>query len=193
MQSSRNIKANAYILIGGSSKRFGSPKWEATFNGVRLIDQTWESCKEFENRYIIGKSKFNQIEYPFILDKMVKVQSPLNGIYSALKDSNKEWNFIISCDLPLMSSKIIQKMWNKGNKSADAIVPIIDEQSHPVCAFYNKEIELNIKKELMVNNLKVVNLLKLIKTDYIDMNENRKEFTNMNTQEDLQNIINKVY
>ena len=40
MQSSTKINANAYVLIGGSSKRFGSPKWAAKLNGVRLIDHT---------------------------------------------------------------------------------------------------------------------------------------------------------
>ena len=49
MQSSTKINANAYVLIGGSSKRFGSPKWEAKLNGVRLIDHTWEICKIFES------------------------------------------------------------------------------------------------------------------------------------------------
>ena len=61
MQSSTKINANAYILIGGSSKRFGSPKWAVKLNGVRLIDHTWEICKVFNKRYIIGKSRHNQI------------------------------------------------------------------------------------------------------------------------------------
>ena len=70
MQSSTKINANAYVLIGGSSKRFGSPKWEAKLNGVRLIDHTWEICKIFESCTIVGKSKNNEIRYPFLKDKI---------------------------------------------------------------------------------------------------------------------------
>ena len=115
MQSSTKINANAYVLIGGSSKRFGSPKWAAKLNGVRLIDHTWKICKVFKKRYIIGKSRHNQIKYPFLEDEIVKIQSPLNGIYSALSHSKEKWNFIISCDLPLMSSEMIRKIWANGN------------------------------------------------------------------------------
>ena len=193
MQSSTKINANAYVLIGGSSKRFGSPKWAAKLNGVRLIDHTWKICKVFKKRYIIGKSRHNQIKYPFLEDEIVKIQSPLNGIYSALSHSKEKWNFIISCDLPLMSSEMIRKIWTNGNKSADAIVPIIKEQSNPVCAFYNQKAHSNIKKELINKNLKVLDILQLIKTDYVPINDNQKEFANMNTRKDLKGIINKSY
>ena len=145
MQSSTKINANAYILIGGSSKRFGSPKWEAKLNGVRLIDHTWEICKIFESCTIVGKSKNNEIKYPFLEDKVDNVQSPINGIYTALSHSNNEWNFIISCDLPLMTSNSINKIWDNGNIESDAIVPIIKKQKHPLCAFYNLSL-INISE-----------------------------------------------
>ena len=188
---STKIKANAYILIGGLSNRFGSPKWEAKLKGVRLIDHTWEICKVFKKRYIIGKSDYTQIKYPLLKDKIEKIQTPLNGIYTALSHSEEKWNFIISCDLPLMSSKMIQKIWNNGNKSTDAIVPFIYKRSNPVCAFYNNRIQSDIKKELEKDNLKVLDLLQLINTNYVQIDENQKEFTNMNTRNDLEGIINK--
>jgi|TARA_B110000914_G_scaffold109622_1_gene96012 molybdopterin-guanine dinucleotide biosynthesis protein A len=90
-----------------------------------------------------------------------------------------------------MSSKMIQRIWNSGNKSADAIVPIINKRSNPVCAFYNNRIQSDIKKELEKDNLKVLDLLQLINTNYVQIDENQKEFTNMNTRNDLEGIINK--
>ena len=92
-----------------------------------------------------------------------------------------------------MSSEMIRKIWANGNKSADAIVPIIKEQSNPVCAFYNQKAHSNIRKELINKNLKVLDILQLIKTDYVPINDNQKEFANMNTRKDLKGIINKSY
>ena len=71
MQSSTKINANAYVLIGGSSKRFGSPKWKAKLNGVRLIDHTWEICKIFDNCTIVGKSKNNENIFSFLTIKWI--------------------------------------------------------------------------------------------------------------------------
>ena len=188
MQSSTKINANAYILIGGSSKRFGSPKWEAKLNGVRLIDHTWEICKIFESCTIVGKSKNNEIKYPFLKDKIDNVQSPINGIYTALSHSNNEWNFIISCDLPLMTSNSINKIWDSGNIESDAIVPMIKKQKHPLCAFYNRRINKIIKSQMDKGDLKVIQALELFNTSYLPIKSDDKNFFNMNTIKDLNEI-----
>tara|TARA_Y100000746_G_scaffold47147_1_gene36303 strand:+ start:861 stop:1442 length:582 start_codon:yes stop_codon:yes gene_type:complete len=188
MQSSTKINANAYVLIGGSSKRFGSPKWEAKLNGVRLIDHTWEICKIFESCTIVGKSKNNEIKYPFLEDKVDNVQSPINGIYTALSHSNNEWNFIISCDLPLMTSNSINKIWDNGNIESDAIVPIIKKQKHPLCAFYNRRINKIIKSQMDKGDLKVIKALELFNTSYLPIKSDDKNFFNMNTIKDLNEI-----
>ena len=188
MQSSTKINANAYILIGGSSKRFGSPKWEAKLNGVRLIDHTWEICKIFESCTIVGKSKNNEIKYPFLKDKIDNVQSPINGIFTALSHSNNEWNFIISCDLPLMNSNSINKIWDNGNIESDAIVPMIKKQKHPLCAFYNRRINKIIKSQMDKGDLKVIHALELFNTSYLPIKSDDKNFFNMNTIKDLNEI-----
>ena len=188
MQSSTKINANAYVLIGGSSKRFGSPKWEAKLNGVRLIDHTWEICKIFESCTIVGKSKNNEIKYPFLEDKVDNVQSPINGIYTALSHSNNEWNFIISCDLPLMTSNSINKIWDNGNIESDAIVPMIKKQKHPLCAFYNRRINKIIKSQIDKGDLKVIQALELFNTSYLPIKSDDKNFFNMNTIKDLNEI-----
>ena len=188
MQSSTKINANAYVLIGGSSKRFGSPKWEAKLNGVRLIDHTWEICKIFESCTIVGKSKNNEIKYPFLKDKIDNVQSPINGIFTALSHSNNEWNFIISCDLPLMTSNSINKIWDNGNIESDAIVPMIKKQKHPLCAFYNRRINKIIKSQMDKGDLKVIQALELFNTSYLPIKSDDKNFFNMNTIKDLNEI-----
>jgi len=188
MKLATKIQANAYILIGGSSRRFGSPKWAAELNQVRLIDHIWNECERFQTCHVIGKTLTEKIDYPFIKDEIHEIQSPLNGLYTALMNTNKDWNFIISCDLPLITKDIIQRIWNNGNKTADAIVPLVDLQKHPLCAFYNRKIVLQIKEEILNNKLKVMDILKLIQTDYVDIKKNKNQFFNMNTKRDLEKI-----
>ena len=80
------IKASAFILIGGESKRFGSPKWQATINGRSILDRIWGVCNGFENRYVIGKEKPDSISYPFIKDEL-DIQAPINGLYTAFNNA----------------------------------------------------------------------------------------------------------
>ena len=80
----KNFPASAFILTGGNSKRFGSPKWRATINGEFVLERIWKSCKNFEHRYVIGKKKPADMDKPFISDKLEFV-APINGLYTALE------------------------------------------------------------------------------------------------------------
>ena len=110
MSNDKKYNTSAFILIGGLSRRFGPRKWKAELNNGRLIDHMWNICHNFENRFIIGKTEPEHLAYPFISDEL-DIQTPLNGIYTALLNSKQEWNFIISCDLPLMNPQVIRSIW----------------------------------------------------------------------------------
>ena len=191
MNQSTIIPANAYILIGGNSRRFGEPKWKAQINGFTMIEYAWNICSDFKNRFIIGKSKPNEIEYSFIND-VLDIQSPLNGLYSALQETDSEWNFMLSCDLPLISKEVISKIWTFGKHSADSIVPMVYNQPQPISAFYNKQIKSKITHQIKSDKLSMQTLLKSINTNYVNMDEYEKEFSNMNTKDDYNRIIQSV-
>ena len=95
------ITAKAFILIGGENKRFGSPKWKAVIDGKTVLDRIWDSCTEFENRFVVGKEKPSDLNKSFIQDEL-KLNAPINGLYTALKNSKTDWNLLLSCDLPLI-------------------------------------------------------------------------------------------
>ena len=181
------IKATAFILIGGNSERFGSPKWKATISGQSVLDRIWNSCDSFEKRYMIGKEKPDSISYHFFKDEL-DIQAPINGLYTALNYSNSDWNFIISCDLPLMTTEIIQSLWTLGNHDADAIVPMVNDYFQLTCAFYHKRILKQIPRQIEEGDLSLHGLLNSIKMEMVIMDDNENEFTNMNTVEDLSKI-----
>ena len=188
MPSAKIFDASAYILIGGLSSRFGSPKWKANVNNFQIIDHLWDICKDFQSCHIIGKTKPEGVTYPFLQDQL-DVQSPIIGLLTALNHSDKDWIFLISCDLPLMTSETIQSIRTLGNQSADAIVPLVNDFKQPICAFYNKRILKNVRSMVSNNELRLHNILDEIQSDYVVMDTFEKEFTNMNTVKDLEKIL----
>ena len=191
MNHHTKIPATAFILIGGESKRFGSPKWAATIDGQRMIDRTWELCDIFENRFVIGKQKPESISYPIISDEL-EIQTPINGIYSALNHSDSDWNFMISCDLPLMTKNIIYKLWKTTDKNSDAIVPFVSGYVQATCAFYHKRILPQIPQQIENGDLSLQGLLNCINTETVNMNLNENEFTNMNTPDDHERMVLEI-
>ena len=191
MNRSTKISTSAFILIGGQSKRFGYPKWKSKIGEKTLLDHIYNVCSLFDNTFIVGKKKPAKFNKPFLKDKF-DFQAPINGIFSSLEKSNSDWSFIISIDLPLMTPSIIKEIWESGNKSQDVIMPRIKDYLQPVCAFYHKRILPQILNQIEKNELSLHSLINNIKTDYLDMDNYSKEFSNMNTQEEYNEINKKI-
>ena len=191
MNRSTKISTSAFILIGGQSKRFGYPKWKSKIGEKTLLDHIYNMCSLFDDTFIIGKKKPKGFNKPFIKDKF-DFQAPINGIFSALSKTHSDWNFVISIDLPLMTPKLIKKIWQSGNKSKNAIVPKIGDYLQPVCAFYHRKILPQISNQIEKNELSLHALIDCIKTDYVKMDNYRLQFSNMNTQEDYSQINNEI-
>ena len=191
MNRSTKISTSAFILIGGQSKRFGYPKWKSKIGEKTLLDHIYNVCSLFDNTFIVGKKKPAEFNKPFLKDEF-DFQAPINGIFSALNKTHSDWNFVISIDLPLMTPKLIKKIWQSGNKSKNAIVPKIGDYLQPVCAFYNRKVLPEISNQIEKNELSLHALIDCIKTDYVNMDNYSKQFSNMNTQDDYSQISNEI-
>ena len=177
------ISATAFILIGGKSERFGSPKWKAKINGKSVLDIVWDACNSFENRIIVGKEKLDGFEKPFIQDTL-KINAPMNGLYTALSNTKTDWILLLSCDLPLIDSKIFKKLWESRKENCDAVIPIANDKMQVTCGFYHKRVLSTLESEIEKKNYSIFKLLEKLNTVYIKFgNDNR--FTNMNTQNDM--------
>ena len=148
-------------------------------------------CSLFDNIFIVGKEKPEGFNKPFIKDEF-DFQAPINGIFTALKITNSDWNFVISIDLPLMKSSIIKEIWELGNKSKNAIIPRVDGYLQPICSFYHKRILSQILNQIESNELSLNGLISSVETNYIDMDNYKKEFLNMNTQKEYNKIIDSI-
>ena len=191
MNKSTKIPISAFILIGGQSKRFGYPKWKSKVGEITLLNHIYNMCSLFDNIFIVGKEKPEGFNKPFIKDKF-DFQAPINGIFTALKITNSDWNFVISIDLPLMKPSIIKEIWELGNKSKNAIIPRVDGYLQPICSFYHKRILSQILNQIENNELSLNGLINSVETNYIDMDNYKKEFLNMNTQKEYNKIIDSI-
>jgi molybdopterin-guanine dinucleotide biosynthesis protein A len=184
----KTISASAFILIGGQSERFGSPKWRAVIKGMTVLDRMWESCKNFEYRYVIGKDQPTDLDKPFIGDELV-FQAPINGLYTALKHAKTDWVLLLSCDLPLADTDLFQDLWNAHDDRVDVIVPYSNNKHQMTCAFYHKQVLPLISSAIQTSDYSLFKLLKKINPVVIRFDDDIR-FWNMNTEQDLQEIIN---
>ena len=186
MNKPKKIPATAYILIGGESKRFGSLKWQATINGQTILDRIWDACDGIENRYVIGKENPNSISYPFIKDEL-EINAPINGLYTALKYSRTDWILLLSCDLPLIDSRVFNKLWDSKSENCDIIIPVSNDKIQVACGFYQKRIFTKLESEIQNGNYSLFKLVEKLNSYYINFGNNQS-FLNMNTKKDLRTV-----
>ena len=185
------IKAAAYILIGGQSLRFGSPKWKVKIGDETVLNRILKSCKEFESRQVVGKEKPSQLPVPFIKDKW-KIQAPIIGLQTALQKSKHDWNLILSCDLPLITARIIDQLWKNNNKDTDVIIPVVNDMLQTTCAFYHRNIIDLCTAGIQNNMLSLNDLVRASTYIEVDFSDQTDAFLNMNTKEDLVSIKKKL-
>ena len=182
------IHSSAYILIGGQNQRFGSQKWKVKIKGKPVLDHLWEKCCNFGSRWVVGKDQPVEMDKPFIVDKL-NLQSPFNGLYTALHHTQSEWNLILSCDLPLMTATVIEKLWRKKDKNSYGVIPKTKKGLEPLAGFYNRRSKSLLNSRLESENYNLQTLIKNEDFTIINMDSDKDSFFNMNKPEDYETVV----
>jgi molybdopterin-guanine dinucleotide biosynthesis protein A len=120
------------LLVGGASRRFGSPKALARFGMETLAERAWrllgECCDE---RLALGKTA-DGLELPFpVVDDEAVVRAPIAGVVAALRRASHDVCVVLPVDCPLMTVADVRAL---ADACADAAVP----PSGPLPGAYRK-------------------------------------------------------
>ncbi len=178
------ISASAYILIGGKSERFGSPKWRAEIGRETVLDRMWQACADFESRSVVGKQQPSDLDKPFIRDEL-EIQAPIVGLYTALEYTQHDWNLLLSCDLPLVTADVFQTLWKNRSDDADIIVPQANDRIQVTCALYHRCLQKTVSKAIENDILGLFRLTESANPVKVSFDGQDNRFFNMNTVQDL--------
>jgi molybdopterin-guanine dinucleotide biosynthesis protein A len=106
------------LLVGGASRRFGSPKALAELDGETLADRgrrvLADACDEV---LVVGKAG----ELPFdVLDDGTEVRAPIAGVVAGLRAATHEICFFLPVDCPWLTAPTARLL---GEACRDAAVP----------------------------------------------------------------------
>ncbi|QQS38054.1 MAG: molybdenum cofactor guanylyltransferase [Ignavibacteriales bacterium] len=127
------------VLAGGKSSRMGVDKSLLTINNKTLVEITFDSLSKIFHRVIIISDKENKFDLNGAeqFEDIFTNLGPLGGIHSGLKHSNDNLNFVISCDLPMVSNELITYLCeHHGNH--DVTIPQFSGQIHFLCGVYSR-------------------------------------------------------
>jgi len=180
------------VLSGGQSRRIGQDKGLILLGGKPMVSYSINVLAKVCGNILIGANQetYNNFGYPVIGDE-ISGAGPAAGILSCLKASNTNHNFILSCDMPLISTNLIK--WILENRSdADVVLPIHNGLPEPLCGYFNKAIVADLESMINSNIFKLQDIHKQLKTKYLEIAawEGYHEylFENVNSKADLERI-----
>lgn len=183
-----NKEITGIVLSGGKSSRMGQDKGMLSYNGIKLIEYSISTLKNICTNVVISANnlEYNIFGLPVISDNYYGI-GPIAGLEACLRKSETRMNIIAPCDSPLLNIHLYNNILNNV-ANFDAVVPVLkDGKIEPLSGFYSKEILSVIVNQIEKADYKIINLLKLINTKYIEI-DNDLLISNINTPEDLKNI-----
>lgn len=182
------MEVTGIILAGGKSSRMGQDKGLMTFNGIPMILNIINTLKKLKIPTIIisNQDGYDVFELPVYPD-IIKDKGPMGGIHAALSKSSSSKNLIISCDTPLITPNILEKLIDNCDKT-DVTLAQYGEQLHPLIAVYDKSLVSHFEKKLHNNQLKLRRSftgLNIRKIDFKNDNISPEVFNNLNTKEEF--------
>jgi molybdopterin-guanine dinucleotide biosynthesis protein A len=165
------------LLVGGQSRRFGSPKALAQLGGRTLAEIAWETLGEAcDEQLAVGKDA-DGLELPFpILDDRTTVRTPLVGLVAGLRATQHERVVMLPVDMPLVTSELLR---NLARSEAEAVMP----QTGPAPVAVSKRVLPVLERVLEAGQLAVKPALERVGLRVVEVDE--ALLVNVNTLDDL--------
>lgn len=98
------------LLVGGGSRRFGSPKALARLRGETLAERAWRTLGEAcDERLAVGKA--GELDLPFeVRDDGVELRAPIAGVVAGLRAASHETAVFLPVDCPLVTAELLRAL-----------------------------------------------------------------------------------
>ncbi|MEH0154241.1 NTP transferase domain-containing protein [Limibacter armeniacum] len=192
----RGPKLKALVLAGGKSERMQQDKGAINYHGKPQTQHIFELLQQYTDEvYLSGRSDQHSLKenYPFIEDKFVGL-GPFGGILSAFQqDPNAAW-LVVAVDLPLLSEKSLDYLVANRNPSkvATAFISPFNQFPEPLITVwepkaYNEMLQFlgwgySCPRKVLINS-----------DIYVIENPFIEEQTNVNTPEEMREVMTKLH
>lgn len=135
------------LLVGGVSRRFGSPKALVQFGGQTFAERAWDRLAWCGERIAFGKAT-DALPLPFPLrDDGIDVRAPLAGVVAGLRAARFDVIVALPVDLPLITDDALKSL--VAACSGDVAVP----QTGPLPGAYRRSALRVLERRLHAEEL----------------------------------------
>jgi len=181
MTEKKHTDITGVILAGGHSMRMGEDKGHKLHNGIPFTQHIIDVLKTITDTIIIitDDPSYDQYGYSCVPDH-IPDQGPVGGIYTALKHSKTEKNLILSCDIPFITSNILDYLISQ----YEIIYDVITYDDTPLIGVYHKATLAVFLKSIKTKKLSLIKTISSLRLKSIPIEKHMIPYLkNINTQQ----------
>jgi molybdopterin-guanine dinucleotide biosynthesis protein A len=169
------------LLVGGASRRFGSPKALAEIRGETLAERAWRTLGAVcDERLALGK-RVDGLGFPFpVRDDGTPIRAPIAGVVAGLRAASHDVCVFLPVDCPLVSPEALAQL---AEACVDAAVP----QTGPLPGAFRRTALPELEQRLADNDLDLRRALEALDTRVIELDSD--ELLSVNTEGDLRRLV----
>ncbi len=173
------MSCTGILLVGGASRRFGSPKALADLDGETLAERAWRTLGEAcEERLAFGKAA-DALQLPFeVRDDGEKVRAPIAGVVAGLRAATHDVCVFLPVDVPLVRAGSLRLLAERCRDAA--VVP-----TGPLPGAYRQTALPVLERRLEAGELALRDALGDLQVAVVDLGA---ELANVNEPRDLERL-----
>ena len=127
-------RVTGVLLVGGASRRFGSPKALARLDGEMLAERAWRTLGEAcDERIAVGKAA-DALPLPFpVADDGAELRAAIVGVAAGLRLASTDLCVVLPVDLPDLTAAVLAELVGAAD-DVDVSVP----QTGPLPGAYRR-------------------------------------------------------
>lgn len=191
----------AFILAGGASARMGADKATLELGEETFIARIASALGSVVERVrVISSHHQGDLGGCEIVPDLQPQMGALGGLQTALHSAEKSWVFVVSCDLPFVTSELFARLLAlrdeelKHDTSVEIVAPRqSDGRPQPLCALYRvAPCRAHIERLRQAGEMRVREMLFVSHTRWVefsalaDLPRSEFFFTNVNTPKDYE-------
>jgi len=166
----------AIILAGGRSRRFGSPKAMARWQGRTLIEEVISSLRPHFFRVVVMVKEpaeyafLERIEGVRVMRDILRDYHPIGRIYAGLMACETDYAFVSACDTPRLEPNLPERLRDAAG-GYDAVIPVWKSVPQTLRGIYRRSCVGPIEKMIAENRLCIQDLLRSVHTRFLPEEE----------------------
>lgn len=155
------------LLVGGASRRFGSPKALAVYEGETLATRGHRVLLEAFGRVLVVGKEADGLELPFpLVDDASDVRAPIVGVAAALREAAAEVCVVLPTDMPSVTPALLRSLAAAAD-GVDAAVP----QTGPLPGAYRRTALHVLEERVAAGELALHGALAALRTRVVECDE----------------------